>query len=87
MIIDNDRKLNVLNSQLMAQLASELDKLQAMEALRAVVLASAGSRAFIAGTDIKEMSSLDATSAAASLWALTGAAMPFAACLSPSSPE
>jgi enoyl-CoA hydratase len=62
-IIDNDRKLNVLNSQLVAQLTVELDKLQPMEALRAVVLASAGSRAFIAGADISEMSDLDATSA------------------------
>jgi enoyl-CoA hydratase/carnithine racemase len=62
-IIDNDRKLNTLNSQLMAQLAGELDKLQSMEALRAVVLASAGSRAFIAGADIQEMAGLDVTSA------------------------
>jgi enoyl-CoA hydratase len=64
-IIDNERKLNVLDSELMAELAAELDKLQSMEALRAVVLASAGSRAFIAGADIKEMSGLDATSARA----------------------
>jgi enoyl-CoA hydratase/carnithine racemase len=62
-IIDNDRKLNTLNSQLMAQLAAEFDKLQPREELRAVVLASAGSRAFIAGADIKEMAGLDATAA------------------------
>jgi enoyl-CoA hydratase/carnithine racemase len=60
-IIDNDRKLNTLSSQLMAQLAAELDKLRPMEALRAVVLASTGSRAFIAGADIKEMAGLNAT--------------------------
>ena len=62
-IIDNARKLNTLNSQLMAQLAAELEKLQPMETLRAVVLASTGSRAFIAGADIKEMAGLDAISA------------------------
>jgi enoyl-CoA hydratase len=62
-IIDNDRKLNTLGSQLMVQLAAELEKLQPIEALRAVVLASAGSRAFIAGADIEEMASLDAASA------------------------
>jgi enoyl-CoA hydratase/carnithine racemase len=62
-IIDNDRKLNTLNSQLLAQLAAELGRLQPIEELRAVVLASAGSRAFIAGADIKEMAGLDATSA------------------------
>jgi enoyl-CoA hydratase len=62
-IIDNDRKLNTLNSTLMAQLAAELEKLHPMETLRGVVLASTGSRAFIAGADIEEMAGLDAPSA------------------------
>jgi enoyl-CoA hydratase len=62
-IIDNDCKLNTLNRQLMAQLAAGLDKLRSLEALRAAVLSSAGSRSFIAGADIKEMVTLNAVTA------------------------
>jgi len=64
-IIDNERKLNTLNDALMERLASELDALAALEGLRAVVLASAGPRAFIGGADITEMSVLDPTTARA----------------------
>ena len=64
-IIDNERKLNTLNSALMERFAVELEALAAQDGLRAVVLASAGPRAFIGGADITEMSGLDPTTARA----------------------
>lgn len=64
-LIDNERKLNTLNSRLMERLAAELNALASMEGLRAVVLASTGPRAFIGGADIAEMSSLDPATARA----------------------
>lgn len=64
-IIDNERKLNTLNSGLMERLAVELEALAAQDGLRAVVLASAGPRAFIGGADIAEMSGLDPMTARA----------------------
>jgi enoyl-CoA hydratase/carnithine racemase len=56
--IANEGKLNTLNSALMTDLAAALDGLAAMERLRAVVLASAGTKAFIGGADITEMVAL-----------------------------
>jgi enoyl-CoA hydratase/carnithine racemase len=58
-IIDNDRKLNTLSSALMEQLVVDLEVLASLDRLRVVVLASAGSRAFIGGADIREMAQLD----------------------------
>ncbi|MFI4998145.1 MAG: enoyl-CoA hydratase [Hyphomicrobiales bacterium] len=58
-IIDNERKLNTLNSSLMAQFAEEIEALDRLESLRAVVLTGAGARAFIGGADIGEMAALD----------------------------
>jgi len=63
--IDNDRKLNTLNTPLMDRLIAELEVLGRDDGLRAVVLAGAGSRAFIGGADITEMSALDPVSARA----------------------
>ena len=64
-VIDNERKLNTLNSGLLERLAVELEALAAQDGLRAVVLASAGPRAFIGGADIAEMSGLDPITARA----------------------
>ncbi len=64
-VIDNERRLNTLNSALMERLASELEALAALDGLRAVVLAGAGVRAFIGGADITEMSGLDPIAARA----------------------
>ncbi len=64
-VIDNERKLNTLNSALMEQLAAELEALASLDGLRAAVLAGAGQRAFIGGADITEMSGLDPVSARA----------------------
>jgi enoyl-CoA hydratase len=56
--LDNERKLNTLNTALMADLVAALDSLVAMGRLRAVILASAGAKAFIGGADITEMVAL-----------------------------
>ncbi len=64
-VIDNERKLNTLNSALMERLAAELEALASLDGLRAVVLAGAGPRAFIGGADITEMSGLDPVTARA----------------------
>ncbi len=62
-VIDNERKLNTLNSALMERLATELEALASLDGLRAVVLASVGPRAFIGGADIAEMAELDPATA------------------------
>ncbi len=58
-VIDNERKLNVLNSALMEQFIAAFETLARNETLRAVVLTGQGPRAFIGGVDITEMAALD----------------------------
>lgn len=58
-IINRPEKLNALNWDLVTELADELEKLDADDAIRCIVLTGAGDRAFAAGADIAEMS--DAT--------------------------
>ena len=55
-IINRPDKLNALNWDLIAELADELEKLDADEAIGCIVLTGAGDRAFAAGADIAEMS-------------------------------
>ena len=55
-IINRPDKLNALNWALVAELADELEKLDADDAIRCIVLTGAGDRAFAAGADIAEMS-------------------------------
>lgn len=64
-VIDNERKLNVLNSALMEQFIAAFETLAGNETLRAVVLTGQGPRAFIGGVDITEMAALDVASARA----------------------
>lgn len=64
-IVDNQARLNILNSQLITQLTSAVDSLRDDERLRALVLTGAGERAFIGGADINEMVELDEDSARA----------------------
>ncbi|HVY17973.1 MAG TPA: enoyl-CoA hydratase [Rhodopila sp.] len=61
--IANDRKLNTLNSALMARFVEAFDRLAGMEDLRAVILTGEGERAFIGGADITEMAALEPLSA------------------------
>lgn len=63
--INNARKLNTLNSPLMADFVKAFDNLAHDEALRCVVLTGAGGRAFVGGADIDEMVTVDATTAKA----------------------
>ncbi len=63
--IANERKLNTLNSALMTRFVEEMERLQAITDLRAVVLTGAGPKAFIGGADITEMADLDPLSARA----------------------
>ena len=62
--IDNAARANSLNSALMEQFAAALAGLAIEERLRAVVLASTGPGAFIAGADIKEMAAVADSGAA-----------------------
>ncbi len=56
--VDNQAKLNVLDSRLTDALRQAVEGLAAQPELRAVVLTGAGSRAFIGGADIRELAAL-----------------------------
>jgi enoyl-CoA hydratase len=55
--IDNP-PMNALSAPLLEELEAEFERLDADDAVRAVVLKGAGERAFVAGADIKEFPSL-----------------------------
>jgi enoyl-CoA hydratase len=55
--IDNP-PMNALSAPLLEELEAEIDQLDADDGVRAIVLAGAGERAFVAGADIKEFPSL-----------------------------
>ncbi|HKW22609.1 MAG TPA: enoyl-CoA hydratase-related protein [Ktedonobacterales bacterium] len=55
-VINRPDKLNALNWDLIAELADELEKLDADDSIGCIVLTGAGDRAFAAGADIAEMS-------------------------------
>ena len=57
--VDNQRKLNVLDSGLVRLLIEHLDQLASEQAVRAVVLTGAGERAFIGGADMREMAGFE----------------------------
>lgn len=61
--IERDEKRNALNTATVNGIADAAAKLALDTTLRAVVLRSAGSKAFSAGADIAELSSLDQTTA------------------------
>ena len=63
--VDNPAKLNTLDSALLEQLASTMERLATEADLLAVVLAGTGERAFIGGASIDEMATLDAAGARA----------------------
>ena len=64
-VVDNRRKLNVLDSALMDRLAAAFDALARDDLLRVAVLTGEGTRAFIGGADIAEMAILDEAGARA----------------------
>jgi enoyl-CoA hydratase len=63
--LDNQAKLNTVNTPLLHALIDAAERLGADSVLRAVVLRGAGERAFIGGADINEMAGLDAAKARA----------------------
>ncbi len=56
--VDNQAKLNVLDSRLTDALRRAVEGLGAEAELRAVVLTGAGARAFIGGADVRELAAL-----------------------------
>jgi enoyl-CoA hydratase len=56
--IDNQRKLNSLSSEVMAEFVATFHGLAADPELRAVVLTGAGDKAFIGGANIDEMAAV-----------------------------
>jgi enoyl-CoA hydratase len=62
--IDNQKKLNSLSSEVMAELTGRFRGLAGDPALRAVVLTGAGDKAFIGGANIDEMAALASPEAA-----------------------
>jgi enoyl-CoA hydratase/carnithine racemase len=63
--INNQTKLNILNSALMTDVVREVGALGARDDLRALVLTGAGDKAFIGGADITEMAGLNPDTAEA----------------------
>jgi enoyl-CoA hydratase len=61
--IDNAAKLNTLGRALMVEIVEAIERLEADEALRLVILTGAGERAFVGGADINELAALDRDSA------------------------
>ena len=63
--IDRPEVLNALDTATMGELVAELERLDADDACRCIVLTGAGPRAFAAGADIREMAPLSAAAARA----------------------
>ena len=63
--IDNRKKLNTLNRELMSEMVAAMAELAADPELRLAVVTGAGGRAFVGGADLDELATLDAESAPA----------------------
>lgn len=62
-VVDNQARLNILNSELIAQLIDAITSLHCNNRLRVLILTGAGTRAFIGGADVNEMAALNRRSA------------------------
>jgi enoyl-CoA hydratase len=71
-IVNNARRANSLNSALMAAFADAVTKLGAEPGLRCAVVTGAGERAFMAGADVNELTTLDPEKARAFLTLVHG---------------
>jgi len=58
--INSPRTMNALNSEVLGELECALYELNLDDSVKAVILTGAGEKAFVAGADIKEMSTLNA---------------------------
>ena len=54
--IEREAQLNALNKEVIKQLATELETLEGLKNVRAVIIMGGGNKAFVAGADIKEFS-------------------------------
>ena len=61
--VSNPRRLNALDSGLLADFEERIQEVEAAQELRVVVLQGSGDRAFIGGADVNELAELDAESA------------------------
>src|SRR6185436_12788278 len=61
--INRPQVLNALNTQTLDELRRAVLDLQRDEAVRALILTGAGEKSFVAGADIKELATLNATAA------------------------
>jgi enoyl-CoA hydratase len=57
--INRPEKMNALNADVINELSSAIDQLNANENLRSAVLTGAGAKAFVAGADISEFPTMD----------------------------
>jgi len=53
--LNRPKELNALNSELLSELSSLLDEIAVDESARVVIITGSGDRAFVAGSDVKEM--------------------------------
>jgi len=58
--INRPDKLNALNKDVISELATAIDEVYSNEAIKSVLLTGSGDKAFVAGADISEFTSLDA---------------------------
>src|SRR5690554_2940468 len=63
-VIDRPEQLNALNAVALAELDQAVDAIEADERIRGVILTGAGTRAFVAGADIREFTTLSADTGA-----------------------
>jgi len=61
--LNRPKALNALNNQLLDELNEMLNHIEREQDLRCLILTGEGDKAFVAGADIKEMSSLDPSAA------------------------
>ena len=60
--INRPEKLNALNAQCKSELKQAMEQLKANASVDVVIITGSGTKAFVAGTDIGELASLDAVS-------------------------
>ncbi len=57
--INRPDKLNALNAQVLSELSDAVEMVQADDAIKVLIITGAGEKAFVAGADIKELSTLN----------------------------
>ena len=59
--INRPEKMNALNQQVLAELALEVDEIYGNKDIKGAIITGEGEKAFVAGADISEFNTLDAT--------------------------